>query len=202
MWAFTTGEAEVKVVYTGHFRLNVGYQCLPFFPTASTRHIKAGKQLPLQAIHAHFDSTTTQTTCYTSSKGTWEHTTEVNCLQLNVIAIVSIGHIDTNLIVLFSMQTLREGHCFSFYLAIRVEEAYRLHAFVSRKDSWERAIRIVCKLFYGNTAGKATATWQLASVVEEVAMSFIIGHTGMVGKRVGFAQRHNLAGIFPWACWR
>ena len=202
MWAFTTGEAEVKVVYTCHFRLNVGYQCLPFFPTTSTWHIKTSKQLSLQAIYAHFDSTTAQTTCYTSSKGTWEHATEVNCLQLNVIAVVSIGHIDTNLVVLFGMQTLREGHCFSFHLSIWIEETYWLHTFVGRKNGWERTIGIVSKLFYGNTTGKATTTRQLTCMIEEVAMSLVISHTRVVCKRVCIAQRHNLASIFPWACWR
>ena len=33
-------------------------------------------------------------------------------------------------------------------------------------------------------------------------MTFIIGHTTVVGKRVGIAQRHNLASILPGTCWR
>ena len=66
-------------------------------------------------------------------------------------------------------------------------------------DDREGAVVIVSELFHGDTATKASPAWQLARVVEEIAMSLEVGHAAVVGKRLCFFQGHDCAPIRPWA---
>ena len=112
---------------------------------------------------------------------------------------MDVGNVDAHLVVLLSFDTLGEGHRLSFDLAEGVELGDGLHTLVGRQDGGERTIGIILELLDGYATAEATATRQLAGVVEEVGVSLVVGHTAMIGKRAGIAQRHNLTGIGPRA---
>ena len=40
---------------------------------------------------------------------------------------------------------------------------------------------------------------EFTGVVEEIGMSFKVGHTTVVGERVGLTEGHDLTGICPWS---
>ena len=122
---------------------------------------------------------------------------EGDILQLDIVAIMDVGDIDTYLLVLLCLHTLRECHSLSLHLAEGVEGGYGLHALVGRHDSGETTIRIVFELLDSYTTAKAATIGQLAGVVEEIAVTFVVGHTTVVGKRLRIGQRHNLASILP-----
>ena len=65
------------------------------------------------------------------------------------------------------------------------------------KISMADSQKIVQKFFHGHTAPESTATRQLARMIEEVGMTFIISYAAVVGERFCVAQRHNLTGIGP-----
>jgi len=187
-------------MHTGNLRLDVGHQCLPFFPTTGTTHVETSEKLAFQTVHTYFNGTTTQTTGHTGSKGTGEHTAEINGLQFDVVTIVCISHVNTDFIVLLSSQSTRESHRLSFHLAIGIEEINGLYTFVCRKNGGERTVGIVGELLNGYTTAKTASTRQLTRVVEEVAVSLIVGHTCMISERLCVRQRHNLTGILPRPC--
>ena len=110
---------------------------------------------------------------------------------------MDVGDIDTNLVVLFRLHTFRERHGLGLNLTEGVEGGDGLHALVGRHDGRERAVGIILKLLDSDATAKATALRQFSRMIEEVAMSVEVGNTTVVGKRLGFAQRHNLTGILP-----
>ena len=71
--------------------------------------------------------------------------------------MVDTGYIDSDFVVLFRLDTLRESHCFSFDFAIRVERGQRLHTLVSRHNLRETAIGIVFEFLNSNTTSKSAA---------------------------------------------
>ena len=115
---------------------------------------------------------------------------------------MDIGHIDTNLVILLSLQTTRESHRLGFHLAERVERSNGLHTFVSRQNGGEATISIILELLDSHATAKAATLRQLARMVEEVGVTVEVGNATVVGKRLGIAQRHNLAGILPRTCRR
>ena len=115
---------------------------------------------------------------------------------------MNVTYIYAHLVVLLGFNTFRESHGLGLYSAIRIKHAYGLHTCIGRHNLWETAIGIVLKLLNSNTTTKAATIWQFTCMVEEIAMTFIIGHTTVVSKRVGITQRHNLASILPGTCWR
>ena len=127
---------------------------------------------------------------------------ESHILQLDIVIVMDIGHIDTHLTILLSLQAFRECHRLSLHLAEGVECRNGLHTFVSRKDGGERAVSIILELLDSHTTAKAATTRQLARMVEEIAVTIEVGYTTVVGKRLGLAQRHNLASISPRTCGR
>ena len=124
---------------------------------------------------------------------------EVHILQLDIVAVMDIGDVDADGIVLFGLQAFGESHRLSLYATVRTEGINGFHAFVSRQDGGEAAVSIVLELLHGNATSEAAAVGQFTCVIEEIAVSFVVGHAAMVGERVGLAERHNLTGIFPWA---
>ena len=64
-------------------------------------------------------------------------------------------------------------------------------------DDRERAVGIVLKLLHSTAAAKASASRQLASMVEEVAVSLKVFHATVVGKRLGVFEWHYRSNIFP-----
>ena len=126
-------------------------------------------------------------------------------LQFDIITIMDIRDINTHLIVLLGFHSFRERHCLCLHLAIGVKLGNGLYTLVGRHDGWEAAVGIVFELLDGNTTAETAAIRQLTSVVEEIAVPFIVCHTAMVGKRLRITQRHNLASILPrtsgrWSC--
>ena len=122
---------------------------------------------------------------------------EAYILQFDVVAVVDIGDVDAYFIVLFSLHASREGHRLGLHMAEGAERGYGLHSFVGRHDGREGTIGIVMEFFHGHTAPESTATRQLARMIEEVGMTFVIGHAAVVGERFCVAQRHDLTGIGP-----
>ena len=113
---------------------------------------------------------------------------------------MNLSHINTNLVILLSLHTLRESHRLGLRLEIGVEGSKGLYALVGRHDGGEAAIGIVLKLLYSYTTAKAAAFGQLTCVIEKIRMALIVGYTAVVGKRVCLAQGHDLTSIGPGAC--
>ena len=193
---------QIQIVATLHQFGKVGSQRLPLLPTACCGHLESAQQLSLQTVNAHLNLSAAQSTGHTCSECTRKLVAEADILQFDVIAVVDIAHIHTHLVVLLGLHALRESHRLGLHLTVGVKLGHGLHALVGRHDGWETAVGIILKLLYSHTATETATLWQLACVVEEVAVSFIVGHATVVSKRVGIAQRHNLAGILPWAQWR
>ena len=49
-------------------------------------------------------------------------------------------------------------------------------------DDGECAVGIILELLHGCASSETAATGQLTSVIEEIRMSLVVGHTAMVGK--------------------
>ena len=112
---------------------------------------------------------------------------------------MDIGDIDTNLVVLFSLNTSAESHRLGLTLAERIEGCDRLHTLVGRKDGGEASIRVVLEFLDCNTTAKAAPLRQFACVIEEIGMSPEIGYATMIGKRFRVGKRHDLTSIGPWS---
>ena len=115
---------------------------------------------------------------------------------------MDVTDIHPYLIVLLGLDTFRESHGLGLHLAIRIKHTNGLHTCIGRHNLGKTAIVVVFELLDSNTTSETATLWQLAGMVEEVAVTFVVGHTTMVGKRVGITQRHNLASILPRACRR
>ena len=121
-------------------------------------------------------------------------------LQFDIVTIMDVCYVNSNLIVLLCFYAFRESHSFSLHLAIRVELFNWFHSLICRKNCGETPIRIIFELFNSHASTKATAIGQFACMIEEIGVTFIICNTTMVGKRLGVTQRHNLASILPRTC--
>ena len=170
-----------------HLCLEIGNQCLPFLPTASCRYVEGSKQLTSQTVDAHLYATTAQTTCHTGCKGAWEHTTEVNCLKFDIVAVMNISNINANIIVLLCLHSLRERHGLCLSLLIRVERADRLNAFFCRHNLRKCAVVVVLEFLNSNTTTESATARQLSCMIEEIVVSLEFGNTGMIGKRTCIA---------------
>ena len=126
----------------------------------------------------------------------------MNILQLDVVTVMDIGDVDAHLVILFSLHTTREGHRLSLHLAIGIKSVHGLHTLVGRQNGREAAICIVFELLDSHTSSETATARQLARMIEEIGVSLVVGHTAMVGERIGIAQRHDNAGIGPGACRR
>ena len=112
---------------------------------------------------------------------------------------MDVADIDTHLVVLLRLHATRESHRLSLHTTEGTESVDGLDTLVSRQNGWERAVGIVLELFDGHATAEATTTRQLTRMIEEIRMSFIVGNTTMVGKRLRVAQRHDDSCIFPRA---
>ena len=193
----STGEHQIQVMTPLHQLSEVSCQRLPFLPATCCWHLQAAEQLSLQTVDTHLDLSATQAAGHTGCEGAGQLIAETDILQFDIVAIVDIAHIDTYLIILFCLHPLRERHRLCLYPAIRVEGSHGLHALVSRQDGGEATISVILEFLDSHTTSKAATLWQFACVIEEIAMSFIVSYTTVVGKRVGIAQRHNLTRVFP-----
>ena len=192
-WCIDIGDGRV---------IQINGNGLPLLPATCTRHVQGAQTSATDTVEMNLNSATTQTTGHTGCERTWILVGKGHILQFDIVAIVDVTDINPYLVVLFSLHTFREGHGLSLHLAIRVKHANRLHACIGGHNLWETAIGIVLKLLNSYTTTETATIWQFTCMVEEIAMTFIIGHTTVVGKRVGIAQRHNLASILPGTCWR
>lgn len=110
---------------------------------------------------------------------------------------MDIRHIDTHLFVLLRLDTLGECHGLSLHLTVGIECADRSYPFIRRQDGGKTAVRIILELLDGNTASETTAVGQFPGMVEEIAVTFVVGNTTVVGKRLGIAEWHDFSRIFP-----
>ena len=110
---------------------------------------------------------------------------------------MDIRHIDAYLVVLLRLDTLGESHCLGLHLTVRTELLDGLHTLVRRHDGGETAVSIILEFLDGHTTTEAASVGQLTRMVEEVAMTLVVGHTTVVRKRIRLAERHDLACIGP-----
>ena len=121
---------------------------------------------------------------------------------------MNIGNVDTQAVLdlrtlivshlpLFGLHTFGKGHCLSLYLTVGVEYSHGLHTLVGWHDGGEAAVGIILEFLDSHTTAKTATIWQFTGMIEEIAVSLIVGYTAMVSKRLGIAQRHNLTGISP-----
>ncbi len=115
---------------------------------------------------------------------------------------MDVGDIDADGIVLLGFQTFGESHRLGLHAAVGTEGIDGFHALVGRHDGGEAAVGVVLEFLYGHASAEASAIGQLARVVEEIGVSFVVGNATVVGERVGLAERHDLASILPRACRR
>ena len=110
---------------------------------------------------------------------------------------MDIRDVHPYLIVLLGLDTLGESHGLGLHLTVGIEGCYRLHTLVGGQDGGNATIGIVLELLDGHAAAESPTLRELTRVVEEIAMTFIIGHAAMVGERVGFALGHHHTRIGP-----
>ena len=198
----TTLEGKIEVVGSLGFLCKINSQRLPFLPTSGSRHIQRGKELTTETVDTYLYPTAAQATGHTGNELFRHISVELDVLQLDIVAIVDIADIYTNLVILFGLHTLRECHRLSLHLLIWIEGRNGFHALVGRQNRGEAAVSIVLEFLYGHATSKTATIGQFTCVIEEIGMSLIVGHATVVCKRPGVAQRHNLAGICPRACGR
>ena len=152
------------------------------------------------AVDTDLDGTATQSTCHPCREGTGSLLAELHVLQFDIVTIVDIRHIDTHLFVLLRLDTLGECHGLRLHLTVRIECTDRFYPFIRRQDGGKTAVRIILELLDGNTASETTAVGQFPGMVEEIAVTFVVGNTTVVGKRLGIAEWHDFSRIFPRTC--
>ena len=177
-------------------------QCLPLFPPSCTRHLQASQQLSVDTIDTYLDSSASESAGNSCRKSTGRLLTEVNTLQLDIVTVMDISYIHTHLIVLLGLDTFRESHCLGFHLAVGIEFLYRLHALISRHDGRETTVGIVFELLNSHATTETPTLRQLTGMIEEITVSFIVGHTTMIRERTSLTERHDLACIGPRTCRR
>ena len=163
----------------------VGSNGLPLLPATSARNIHSAEEFSSEAIQADFNLSTTQATSHTSRECAWGLVAEVYILQLNIVTIMDVADIDTDLIILFCLHTFRKRHGLSLYLTVGIELSNGLHTLVGRHDGGEATVGIVLKLLHSHTTAKAATIGELAGVVEEIRVTLEVSHTTVVGKRLG-----------------
>ena len=182
-----------------HLVLYVGRECLPFLPTTGAGYLQTSQQRSLQAVDVYLYLSATQTAGYSGRELLGGIAIELHVLQLDVVAIVDIRHINADFVVLFGLYTATESHRLGLHLLIGVKSGDGLHTLVGRHDGGEAAVRVILELLHSYASAKAAAPGELARVVEEIRVTLVVGHTAMVGERLGIAQGHNLSGIGPGA---
>ena len=180
----------------------VGCQGLPLLPSAGMRNTQSDQHRSGNAVGMQLDGSTTQRTCHTGCKGTGDALSEVNGLQLDIVTVMNVRHIDTRLSILFALDAIGESHRLCLHPPIGREHIHGLHPIRSGKNGRKRAISIVVEFLHCHTSSESAATGQLSCVIEEIAVSLVIGDTAMVGERASITQRHNLSCISPRACRR
>ena len=97
------------------------------------------------------------------------------------------------------MQAIAVGHCLGLDAPVGIEGGNGLHALTRRMNRRETAVGGVREFLNSGTAAETAATGKVTGMIEEIMMSFEIGHTAVVGERIGTAQRHHLALVVPGA---
>ena len=197
--ALASLEGEIEVVGATDDGGQVDSQRLPLLPATSTRHMDCAEELTSEAVHTDFYLTATQSTGYTGAKGTRQFVAESHMLKLDIVAIVNVTDIDTDVVALLGLHSTRESHGLGLHTTEGTECIDRLHALVGRHDGRERAVSIVLELLDSHATAKASTSGQLTRMIEEIGMSFVVGHTAVVGKRTRVAQRHDDTCVFPRA---
>ena len=179
--------------------LYLGREGLPLLPSACARHVQAGHHLTAQAVEPHLYPAASQSAGHAGREQAGLVAVEPHVLQLDIVAVVDIAHIDAHLVVLLRLDATREGHRLGLHPLIGIEGAHGLHTLVGRHDGGKTAVGVILELLYGHAASEAASPGKLACMIEEIGMTLVVGHAAVVGERIGGAEGHNLAGIGPGA---
>ena len=158
------------------------------------------------------DATATQTGGSTDGELASTIDAEIDVVQAQPVAIVSLSDIDGEFtsvpstvggrcrrLILLGLQPIAIGHCGSRHATIRIEGGDGLHTLASGRNRREATVVGVFELFNSCAATEAATARQMTCVVEEIVMTLEIGYTAVVGERVGASQRHNFTLVVPGA---
>ena len=115
---------------------------------------------------------------------------------------MNVGDIDTHLVVLFGLDTLRECHRLGLNLAEGVELGHGTHTLVSWQDGWEATIGVELEFLYSHATAEAATTGQFAGVIEEVVVALETLVTAMIRERACATFRHDSSLVSPRTCRR
>ena len=106
-------------------------------------------------------------------------------------------NINTRIIGLLRLHSLRESDGFSLLTLVRIESCDRSHSFLGMMDNWEGTVGIIFEFFHSHTASESAT--QFTRMVEEIRFALEVGHTAMVSKGTRIFQWHDFAHILPWS---
>ena len=122
---------------------------------------------------------------------------EIHLTYLDIIAFMDFRDINTRIIGLLRLHSLRESDGFSLLTLVRIEGCDRSHSFLSMVDNWECAVGIIFEFFHSYTASESAT--QFTRMIEEIRLALEVGHTAMVSKGTRIFQWHDFAHILPWS---
>ena len=105
--------------------------------------------------------------------------------------------INTRIIGLLRLHSLRESDGFCFLALVRIEGCDRRHSFLGMMDDRESAVGIIFEFFHSHAASESAS--QFTRMIEEIRLALEVGHTAMVSKRTRIFQWHDFAHILPWS---
>ena len=103
--------------------------------------------------------------------------------------------INTRLVGLFRLHSLRESDGFCLLTLVRIEGCDRSHSFLGMVDDREGAVGIIFEFFHSHAASESAT--QFTRMVEEIRLALEIGHTTVVSEGTRFLQWHDIALILP-----
>ncbi|CDD81730.1 unknown [Bacteroides sp. CAG:462] len=108
-----------------------------------------------------------------------------------------VGHVDARHGIRLGLQSFGPGNGLGFDPSVRRERTHGLHALAGGIDEREGPVGVVVELLHGDTAAESAATGQLAGVIEEVGVAFVVDDSAVIGERAGVLQRHDFAHVLP-----
>ena len=146
----------------------VNRQRLPFLPTASSGHFQCGKALTSETVNTYLNLSATQARGHTGEELLSHISIELHVLQFDIVAIMDLSDIHTNLIILFGLHATTESHGLGLHLSVGIEGGDRFHALIGRQNFGERAISVILELLHSHATTETATLRQFASVVEEI----------------------------------